>query len=390
MLIPIGTDRPLSRGTIVNHVLIALNLVVAAWGVLLGQLDPELLRQAEEFLALTPGRSGAWTYLTYAFVHAGAMHLVGNMVFLWVFGPNVEDRLGRVGYLGLYLAGAAGAGGLHAALERGSVVGASGAIAAVTGVYLVLFPRTMIRLFVLFVFMGRVLMPAWVFIGARIAWDLILEGSGSSGRTATWAHLGGYALGISVAMVLLWTRILKRETYDLFSISRQAIRRRELREASRMHERRAPRPEVRPTGRAAKDPPKEDPGREALAHARAEVSRRIAVADWEGASAAYRALLAGFGNSKAECVLPRRHQYDLANQLYSRGELTAAVSAYAGFLDRYASDPEAPLVRLLLGRLYARELNDPIAAKALLAQAIEGLKDEATLEMARRDLAELG
>src|SRR5262245_16325094 len=124
-----------------TYVLVGVNVVVYCIGVALERAWPDQFERVQNLFILTPGGSRPWSFITYAFLHGNLMHILGNMVFLWVFGPNVEDRFGRIGFLLFYLGGAAASGGLHAMFDSNPVLGASGAIAAVTGAYLVLFPR---------------------------------------------------------------------------------------------------------------------------------------------------------------------------------------------------------------------------------------------------------
>src|SRR5688500_2010981 len=113
MLLPLGTDRPLRRPTLVNYVLVAVNVGVFLAATALENAAPEAWEwlYTGGWLAREPFRW--WTLVTHAFLHAGALHLAGNLVSLWVFGANVEDKLGRVGYLLFYLAGGVLAGLAH-------------------------------------------------------------------------------------------------------------------------------------------------------------------------------------------------------------------------------------------------------------------------------------
>ena len=96
---------------------------------------------------LHPATPELWQFVSYAFLHGGIAHLGGNMLFLFIFGNNVNDKLGGVGYLCFYLAGAVFSGIGHSMVSATPILGASGAVAAVTGAYLVLFPRSMVRVF---------------------------------------------------------------------------------------------------------------------------------------------------------------------------------------------------------------------------------------------------
>ncbi|MEX2219912.1 MAG: rhomboid family intramembrane serine protease [Phycisphaerales bacterium] len=381
MLIPLGTDRTHRRPTVVNHALVALNIAAFVAALLLERSDPELHRRVFETLMLNPEDFKAWAVVSYAFLHGGLAHILGNMVFLWVFGPNVEDRFGRIGYLLFYLIGAGVAGGAHALFyPHHPVIGASGAVAAVTGAYLVLFPHTRIKVLLMFFFIGIYEIPAWWLIGGQIAWNLFAEGLGG-GRSgiAYLAHLGGYAWGITLSMILLASGALAREPYDLFSLSRQAARRRQFREVHFQQKRKAEAAAHAAQGGAP-------PG--ALAEARAEVSTRIPE-DMPGAAAAYRRLLEKHGVAAGAALMSRRLQYELANHLFETGDHQTAATAYQLFLDGYPTDPELPIVRLLLGLINARYLNDPIRARSEITRALPDLP-EGHRALARELLAELG
>lgn len=145
---------------------------------------------------------------TCMFLHGGFLHILGNMWFLWIFGGNVEDRLGSLGYLLLYLYAGIGSGISEVAFSWGShipSIGASGAISGVLGAYLVFFPRSRIlTLLPLFIFFFTARIPAFVFIGL---WFVVQFMSGmaslqtaNSGGIAWWAHVGGFLIGFVVAV----------------------------------------------------------------------------------------------------------------------------------------------------------------------------------------------
>jgi membrane associated rhomboid family serine protease len=381
MLIPLGTDRPLRRPTVVTHALVALN--VAAYVALSAfeRLEPQAAGEAYRALMLDPRHPAPWGWLTYAFLHADFWHILGNMVVLWVFGPNVEDRFGRLGFLVFYLAGAAGAAGLHCLFENGPVIGASGAISAVTGAYLVLFPRTQVRcLFLLFI--SFVVIPAWWFIGFAIAWDLLLQGRAAHDGVARLAHLGGYAFGMLVSMFLLWRRILSREPYDLFTIGRQAYRRRQIREAAVRRED----AQRRQAARAQEI----DDQTAALAEARAAVAALASGQDLAGAARRYRELVERHADVRGATTLPRHHQLDIANHFFAMQDHQGAAYAYERFLEAYEKDHEVPRVRLMLGLINVRYLNDPVRARQLLADLPPLLRDPEQRRLAELLVEELG
>jgi membrane associated rhomboid family serine protease len=166
---------------------------------------------AEQERELAPPPFSPWlTLLSCIFLHGGWMHFLGNMWFLYIFGDNVEDRLGHVAYLLFYLFCGVGASAAHLATNSGSsipTIGASGAIAGVMGAYFLLYPRaTVISLIPIFVFIEIVVLPAPVFLGI---WFLLQFFQGTlsitsteTGGVAWWAHIGGFVVGWLVAAFL--------------------------------------------------------------------------------------------------------------------------------------------------------------------------------------------
>jgi membrane associated rhomboid family serine protease len=153
---------------------------------------------------------------THMVLHASWLHLLGNLLFLWIFGPNVEDRLGRLTFLGLYLAGGLAAAASQVAVDPESMlpmVGASGAISAVLGAYLVLFPRARIQSLVFLVFFYELIaVPSVIVLGVWFGIQLI-DGLASLGLTeeaaggiAFWAHIGGFLAGALLALPLRFVR----------------------------------------------------------------------------------------------------------------------------------------------------------------------------------------
>jgi membrane associated rhomboid family serine protease len=161
-------------------------------------------------------------FLTSMFLHAGWLHILGNMWFLWLFGPNVEDRLGHLPYLGFYLLCGLGAGTAQTFFSLGSNIpslGASGAIAGVLGAYIIFYPSSKIlTLVTLFFWWFFARLPAVLFIGL---WFLVqfLSGVSSLGSTASggvawWAHVGGFLLGM-----LLVSGVRRKQPYDSYNYS---------------------------------------------------------------------------------------------------------------------------------------------------------------------------
>ena len=181
----------------------AFELAITDWGVVPGRLTAAWGRG--EFLS---GES--LTLLTSQFLHGGWLHLLGNLLYLWIFGNNVEDRLGRVGFLLFYLTGGVLAGLAQVAIDPGSTtptIGASGAIAATLGAYLVFFPGARVTSLVFLGFFYQLVkIPAAIVLGFWFVLQLV-DGIGSLGVTrgggvAFFAHIGGFVFGASLAWVL--------------------------------------------------------------------------------------------------------------------------------------------------------------------------------------------
>jgi membrane associated rhomboid family serine protease len=148
-------------------------------------------------------------FVTYAFLHGGFMHLAGNMLFLWVFGDNLEDQLGHVPFLLFYLAGGVFAALAEVTTNLGSfipIVGASGAVAAVMGGYLLLFPKARVDVFFFFVIFFKIFpIPAWVVLGVWFAVQLLNGSSSVADPVAYWAHAGGFVAGFLMVLPF-WLR----------------------------------------------------------------------------------------------------------------------------------------------------------------------------------------
>ncbi len=240
MFIPLRTDRPPRRRPFVTEALIVVNLLVYLIGVAgtyFGTLEAGAISSFGHFY---PREFQWWQLLSYQFIHDpdGIWHIAFNMLFLWVFGCAVEDRLGRGGFLGFYLVGGAVAAIAHSALAPESpVIGASGSIAGVTGAFLALFPRSRIKVLVIFFFIGVFSIPSLWFIGFYFAIDVLRQSSsllgGGEGNVAYMAHIAGYIYGFGTSFLLLATSVLKREEFDVFFVFTQARRRAAFRAASR-------------------------------------------------------------------------------------------------------------------------------------------------------------
>jgi len=379
VLIPISTDRPSKRPARVTPVLVGINLAVFSAMLLLPMASDITIRDIYAAGQVGGGRIVWYTLITSAFLHGGFVHLLGNMITLWVFGPPVEDRLGRVWFTIFYLAAAVASGLAHALLEAAPAIGASGAIAGVTGAFLVLFPATRVKCFMIFFIIGLVMVPSWFLIGLRIAFDLLSQSFGVRNDIANIAHLGGYAFGAAVAGSLLFTGVLAREPYDLLSLIRHRNRRRVIRAAATAQSSSGP---MRPAKASKPDPETDD-----LARRRAQVSTLLAEDKPDQAADAYEQLIDAYAHRPHAGTLSRDAQLKLAGYLLAGGRRRLAARTLEGFLATYPNDPERAEIGILLARVAAHDLGDPARARALLEPIAASGRDERLRELAREELA---
>lgn len=215
-MIPIRDQIRTRRVPFINYLLIAVNIIAFIFEWLSGAstngaLLSQLAFTPAAFLAAPANPGSISSIFTSMFLHAGVLHLAGNMLYLWIFGDNVEDRLGHIPYLIFYLAGGVFAALAHALINPTSTlptVGASGAIAAVLGAYLVFYPRSRVQTFIpIGYFMALKTLPASLLLAFWFVLQLfngvLSLGVGQDvGGTAFWAHIGGFVLGVIVALVI--------------------------------------------------------------------------------------------------------------------------------------------------------------------------------------------
>ena len=393
LILPIRTDRRLSRFAWVNTGLLLANFLMFA------------LTHTDVF-AVDPGRFDHWRFdprnpylyqlITYQFLHGGIWHLFGNMVFLHVFGPNVEDRMGKVGYLAFYLAGGVIAALGHAMASQMPVVGASGSIAAVTGAYLVLMPRTRVLIFYWLLFIiGFFEISAILLILFQVVQNVLFSVLPGQDAVAYEAHLAGYAFGFAVAMGMLRLRVLPREREDLLSMLEHRRRRQQFK---RVVERHGSPWEGSPTASAGADPPAAvaapfgggggggagvpDPKRQAVMQQRAKVFSLLGEHRIKEAAAAYIELL----ETDDRQVLSQQAQLDIASQLMADGNHEAAARAFERFLETYPNYAQREQIELMAGLIYARYLSRPDRARELLERSMKRLRDNDSIQLARQTL----
>jgi len=337
---------------------------------------------------LIPVRPNIWQFVSYAFLHGSFLHIIGNMFFLYLFGNNVNDKLGHIGYLCFYLAGAVFSGVGHTIFNFSSTIptlGASGAIAAVTGAYLVLFPQSLITVIYFFYFIGTVEVPALYFIAFKmILIDNVIVRY--TPNVAYDAHLAGYVIGISSILGLLAAGLIGGSGYDLWAMVKRWNRRRHYRDVvssgydpftGEVKTKQVTAREVKSVAQQRDD--------EKISELRNQIAGRIGERNLAAAAEAYLELI----SLDREQILPRQYLLDIANQLASDNRHSEAAGAYEHFLTHYSTYEYAEQVELMLGILYSRYLNRPELAVKHLQTAAEKLSDPSQLKMCRDELARL-
>lgn len=204
-MFPFRDHNPTRKTPIVTYGLIAINVLIFVVFLPLNDYDAALSRFYDRF-ALTPADvsagHGTLGLFSHMFLHAGLLHLIGNMLFLWIYGDNLEDQLGSVRYLGFYLLGGLGAAFFQIFADPGSqipMIGASGAIAGVMGGYLLLFPKARIDILLVLIIIFKVFtLRAWLVLGLWFALQIFggLSTPTEGGGVAYWAHAGGFLTGL--------------------------------------------------------------------------------------------------------------------------------------------------------------------------------------------------
>ena len=395
MLLPIRTNVWPKRTPYANYVFIILNVIAFLITynphrvILGGQIvDIPVRNWAYKFM-LTPAWRVWWQVFTYAFLHADGWHILFNMFFLYLFGKNVNDKFGHLGYVAFYLAGATLSGLGHMLVHYNSTtptLGASGAVAAVTGAYLVLFPQTLITVVYVLFFIGAIEVPALYFIGIKmILLDNIILAR--TPNVAYEAHLAGYATGIAISLILLATRIVSSSSFDLWAMIKRWNRRRRYRDVVAGGYDPYTGMQTPKTIRAkeVKKTPAQLERDSQINRIRDEIASRIAQRNLAAAADLYIELT----KLDPDQILPRQHLLDIANQLASDSRPGDAAAAYEQFLKHYDSYEHADQVRLMLGILYARYLHQKDKAVTHLRAAAEKLSDPSQIEMCNNELARL-
>ncbi len=387
MFIPIRTEYRMAHRPWVNYALVAINVLVYIVGfngynkaIIPWMLDADSPRLVQFFSS--------------AFLHADFMHIAGNMLFLWVFGGPLNDRLGHVAYLAFYLAG-----GVLSALGyillggSGRLLGASGAISAVTGAYLVLLPQVRLTVLMILYFITTFQMSSLYFVGFQFLFNVLMTATGTGGNVAVAAHSTGYVFGIAVGFLLLGLKLIPRDQMDLLSMFTHARRRgrykRMVSQGFKPFQADGP---ARPQFEASRygrwveaksvrsEPSDTQQAREI--ELRQEIAAACTRHDLPVAAEKYLQLV----QIAEDTVLARQAQLDVANQLMAREQYPAAADAYERFLRHYGNYEHTSDIHLMVGLIYGRYLHQYDRAEYYLSQAVARLGDERKAAMAQVEL----
>ena len=371
-MIPLRTDSRLRATPWMNWAIIVANIAAFVVHNALG---------LTEKLALDASNPTLLHFLTYSLLHANLLHLASNMLFLYIFGNNVNDKMGHIGYLAFYLAGGIFSGVIYVLASSGFVIGASGAVYAVTGAYIVLFPRAHVTLLYFWFYVGVIEIPSAWFIGFFFAKDLFMNFSQAASPVAHTAHLGGAAFGCAVTAGLLAINLLPRDHFDIVALFKQWNRRRQFRDltASGYDPFAYTGPRISVDNRL---PPPAHPMQDRIHELRGQITEAIDKDDFAKAAGIYIQLR----QIDPEQVLARQAQLDVAAQLASQQLYPQAAEAYELFLRHYRNFEQIEQVELMLGLIYARYLEKYDRAKEYLIRAMARLHGDRELALARGEL----
>lgn len=383
-MIPLGTDAPQRRTPYMNYLLIAACVVIYLISHrAVSPSHPLGLAHGWARFMLNPRHLAMVQFVTYIFLHANFMHILGNMIFLWVFGNQVNDRLGHLAYLFYFLAGGilAGCGQVLTSVHGNPTLGASGAIAAVAGLFLVLCPLVKIRVW-FFVTVFEV--ASFWFVLAQILLFDVYGAFMHNDDVAHWAHLTGYLTGFITGMVILSLHFVPRDHYDLLSLlnrtRRRAIYRQMVSRGYNPFDK--PAPPTAGVTKIAGPITAADPEMTRLASL---VQQRRRGHDLPQAAAVYRELMNKFPNAR----LPRDTLLDVANQLMLEKEFQRAAQAYEMVLSFGGAGADNDEIKQILGLIYARYLSNPTRSLQLFESIIDHIHDAQRKAFLQEEIASL-
>ncbi len=338
----------------------------------------------ESTLLLRPYEPSLWGMVGSGFLHGGWMHLLSNLLFLYIFGNDLDDLLGHVGYIAFFLGGVVAASLVHSLLADNPALGASGGVTAVTGLYLAMFPRARVQLLFLFFIITMISVPAVWFIGIYFVIDLLggLDSLllGNSSGVARWAHVGGAVYGFGVGLLLDKAKLVPVTTPTVFGLLAQRREKKARRNTNQAH------------SSATDILPKElaDPVAQQTQDLKGKIREHLDAKHIHLAAAEYVRLI----TLDERQVLPAPDQITIAESLYRDGKHAPAATAFERYLERYGRprDAESAQARLMLGLLQSRYLDKKPEAVVTLtgaAQELEQIGDDDHAAFAREELERL-
>jgi len=403
VIIPIGDDNPSLRIPYVTYGLVAINVVIFVLVNRFGSLPASVSRE----WGFVPNDLKWYTFVTSVFLHGDFFHILFNMLFLWIFGDNVEDKLGHVLYFVFYLVAGALACTfymLFTGFSGGSIplVGASGAIAGAMGCYMLFFPNANIRYFywVFWFFMGVIPIRAKWSLGLWIAMNLVnwlVLNSRYVTGVAYAAHVGGFAVGIGAGMLAKsWLvrkgRVTGYDEYTGFAPpgTGRGTARRERTERFTPQSFQQARPESTPRE------PRSTQVRREYVSPRVQTER-----DGEGFFGMEEAIAENLRTAQMDVALEKYREYvrmrhakalpswaqiKIAAELFKMKDYEAALEAYRRYLARYPGGPDAAEAKFRLGVILSRYRKEYFRAREYLLQAVVEHPDPKIVAFARTEL----
>ena len=377
-MIPLGTEQQSRRFPIVTVTLIAVTVAVSCLIWATAPKDPDSGEANFDAVHYVAHSGPWWRTISYQFAHADGLHLLGNMLFLWVFGPAVEEKIGHIAMTIVYFLGGVAAALVHGLVDKHPVIGASGSIAAITGLFLVLYPLVQIRVLWMFGIISMMNIAARWFILICIAKDLLF----SRGEVAWVAHLGGYGAGMLLGFVLLFTKLVSRDQFDLLALGTRLKRRSAIRSAAAA----TPRVMIEPANRrgpAARlfqaRKAQEAATSQKTMELRASVMEALSNQNWPAVISMYRELRAMEDLTQALRTLPRERQLELGKGLLEASQFEAAAIAFDDFATTFPRDAEAFPARAMASMVRIRHCGGGASAIAAL-RALRGTAPDAEHE----------
>ncbi len=313
------------------------------------------------------------------FLHGGIFHLAFNMWFLWLFGDNLEDKLGKIAFVVFYLLGGICASLLHSFVANDFMrnipcIGASGAISAVMGGYLFLFPQARVRVFIwVFVFAVRIKLSAFVFLGIWFLEQLLLGSVSVAGGQATevayWAHIGGFFFGV-VFVFLLKTYVFSEK--HLLTTEERKVKEIE----DKFHD---------SIGTATKE---EKAKQESFSDYKQAIEKYLEEGKIDSAIEKYKI----FENKSISGALEPKAQKLIADTLLKGNEKLLAWQAYLRFMINYPDNKQAATINCRLGLLSSRDFKNPFEGVKHLREGLRNLEevsDQNLLSEASKELKKI-